>query len=108
MIFPKKETTVQESSLSSADLKVSETKINKMSGVNSSSTPAKKGPTPIVVIAACLLGIALGLFGLNYWHASKCSSSKPPDEMEKYIEAINRRLLQAESQVLSVLNCRLN
>ena len=67
--------------------------------MNSTNSPAKKGPTPIVVIAACLLGVALGLFGLNYWHASKCSNSKPPDEMEKYIDAINNRLLQAESQV---------
>jgi H+/Cl- antiporter ClcA len=63
----------------------------------------KKMSTSMVILAACLLGIVVGLFGLNYWHTTRCADSKSPDEMEVYIEGINRRLLQAESQVSSEL-----
>ena len=69
---------------------------------NQTSSSNKKGPTSIIIIAACLLGVAFGIFGLNYWHASRCSNSKPPEEIEKFVEAINRRLLMAESQVVPV------
>lgn len=63
------------------------------------SPPGKKMSRSMVMVAACLLGVVIGLLGLNYWHTSKCTSSKTPDEMEIYIEGITRRLLQAESQV---------
>ena len=59
----------------------------------------KKISTPLAVLASCVLGIGLGLFGLNMWHTSKCASSHSPEEIETFIEAINKRLLQSESQV---------
>jgi hypothetical protein len=63
------------------------------------SPPLRKMSRSMVIVAACLLGVVVGLLGLNYWHTSKCISSKTPDEMEIYIEGIAKRLLQAESQV---------
>lgn len=61
--------------------------------------PPKKMSKSMLILAGCLLGVVFGLFGLNYWHTTKCADSKSPDEIEAYIEGINRRLLQAESQV---------
>lgn len=54
-----------------------------------------------MVLAACIFGVAIGLFGLNFWHVSKCANNKTSSEIENYIEALNRRLLQAESLVCS-------
>lgn len=59
----------------------------------------KKMSTSMIIVIGCLLGVAVGLFGLNFWHMAKCQDSKTPDEIEAYVEGINRRLLQAESQV---------
>lgn len=59
----------------------------------------KKMSTSMAVLAACMIGVVVGLLGLNYWHTSGCANSRSPDEMEIYIEGISRRLLQAESQV---------
>ena len=61
--------------------------------------PQRKGPTSIMILGACLLGAALGLFGLNIYHANECQS-KSPNELETYVEAINRRVLAAESEVI--------
>ena len=63
----------------------------------------RNGPTSIMIIGACLLGAALGLFGLNIYHATECQPAKSKEELESYIEAINRRLLQAESEVISII-----
>ena len=52
-----------------------------------------------LVATASLIGISIALFGLNFWHASKCVDSKSPAEVDAYIDALNKRLLQAESQV---------
>ena len=46
---------------------------------------------------ACVVGIGLALFGLNYYHLSGCPATDP-DEIEGYINAVNKRLLQAELQ----------
>ena len=70
-----------------------------MSGTSSNSPTARKMSTSMVILAACVLGVGLGLFGLNHWHATKCSESKSPEEIENYVDAMNKRLLQAESQV---------
>jgi hypothetical protein len=59
---------------------------------------SKRGPSSFMILGACLLGAAVALFGLNIYHANECRP-KSPDELEQYIESINRRLLQAESQV---------
>jgi hypothetical protein len=48
---------------------------------------SKRGPSSFMILGACLL-----------YHANECRP-KSPDELEQYIESINRRLLQAESQV---------
>lgn len=73
---------------------------------SSSNAPvAKKMSTSMVIMSACVIGVAIGLFGLNYWHASKCTSSRSPDEIEEYVEALNRRLLQAESKVRKCSFC---
>jgi hypothetical protein len=53
-----------------------------------------------LMASACLIGIAVVMFALNYWHSSKCNGGKAPDEIDKYVEALNRRLLEAESQVV--------
>jgi hypothetical protein len=71
--------------------------------MSTSNHPAQNGPkkmsTSMVIITACLLGVVVGLFGLNYWHASRCGGTKSADELETYVEGINKRLLQAESLV---------
>ncbi len=59
----------------------------------------KKISTTMIVFAACVLGLGLGLFGLNYYHATKCASDRSPDELEDLIQSLTKRLLQAESQV---------
>lgn len=41
----------------------------------------------------------MGLFGLNYWHASKCASDRSPDEVEEMVAALKNRLLESESKV---------
>lgn len=67
--------------------------------------PGGGAPTPkkisnsMVILTACLLGVVIGLLGLNYRYTSKGASSRSADEMDVYIEGIARRLLQAESQV---------
>ena len=70
------------------------------SAVSGGNAPtAKKMSTSMVILAACMLGVVVGLLGLNYWHTTGCANSKSPDEMEIYLEGIAKRLLQAESMV---------
>jgi hypothetical protein len=59
----------------------------------------RKISTSYIVLIACVLGVGIGLFGINYWHATKCTSDKSPQDYEDMISALNRRLLEAESQV---------
>jgi hypothetical protein len=59
----------------------------------------KKVSTSMIMMVSCVLGVGMCLFGLNYWHTMKCISSHSPEEVEDMIEALNRRLIQAESQV---------
>lgn len=66
-------------------------------------SPKRSGPSTIMILGACLLGAAVALFGLNLYQASECRP-KSPDELEQYLESINRRLLQAESQVRDYKN----
>jgi hypothetical protein len=53
----------------------------------------------MIVLAACVLGLGLGLFGINYWHATKCASDRSPDEIEDMIISLKSRLLESESKV---------
>jgi hypothetical protein len=59
----------------------------------------RKISTSMIVFAACVLGLGLGLFGINYWHATKCASDRSPDEIEDMIVALKSRLLESESKV---------
>ena len=60
----------------------------------------RKISTSMIVLAACVLGLGLGLFGINYWHAAKCASDRSPDEIEDMIVSLKNRLLQSESKVV--------
>lgn len=64
------------------------------------NTTTRKIPTTVVILAACVLGVAIGLFGLNFWHAAKCSGDhKSNEQVDDYIAVLERRILEAESQV---------
>lgn len=58
----------------------------------------KKISLSMAAIVACMIGVGVGVFVLNFWHASRCNGSAASDHTDKYIEAIQKRLLQAESQ----------
>jgi len=53
----------------------------------------------MVIFIACVVGLGVGLFSINYWHATKCASDRSHQEVDTLVDALNRRLLQAESQV---------
>lgn len=63
----------------------------------------RKISSSMILLVACIFGVAIGLFGLNYYHATKCANSQSTQESSEYIEALNKRLLQAESQVMREL-----
>jgi len=67
--------------------------------MNSVTPNTRKISNVMIIFIACVIGLGIGLFGINYWHATKCASDRSPDEMEDLIEALKRRLLQAESQI---------
>eukprot|EP01039_Chlorochromonas_danica_P001525 gene1525-1663_t len=70
--------------------------------MQSSSTPTphvRKISTSLIIFAACVLGIGIALFTLNFWHTSRCATEKSAGEIEEMVEALNRRILQTESQV---------
>eukprot|EP01041_Mallomonas_annulata_P008381 gene8381-17285_t len=60
--------------------------------------PFKKLSLSMAAVVACIIGIGLGILGLNYYHATRCTGSESSEEMELYIKSIEKRLLQAESQ----------
>jgi len=55
-----------------------------------------------LIATASFIGVAIALLGLNFWHASNCSQSKSSSEIDSYVDALNKRLLQAESQVCNI------
>jgi flagellar basal body-associated protein FliL len=59
----------------------------------------KKLSSTFVIFIACVLGLGIGLLTINYWHTSSCSSHTSADEIDEFIDAFKRRILQAESQV---------
>eukprot|EP00607_Mallomonas_marina_P005171 CAMPEP_0182429608 /NCGR_PEP_ID=MMETSP1167-20130531/31558_1 /TAXON_ID=2988 /ORGANISM="Mallomonas Sp, Strain CCMP3275" /LENGTH=217 /DNA_ID=CAMNT_0024613537 /DNA_START=124 /DNA_END=777 /DNA_ORIENTATION=+ len=58
----------------------------------------KKMSLSMAALVASILGIGIGLLGLNFYHATRCTGSQSSVEMETYITSIEKRLLQAESQ----------
>lgn len=69
------------------------------SSSNNSSSGGRKVSSFLILFAACMIGVGMGLFGMNYWHASKCASDRSPNEVDDMIDALNKRILQAESMV---------
>jgi len=48
----------------------------------------------------CLILIAIGIFGINYYNETRCASDRTEDELNSFSMNINRRILQAESETL--------
>eukprot|EP01031_Cornospumella_fuschlensis_P029624 gene29624-35760_t len=67
--------------------------------MQTNSPPLRKMSTSLIIFVACILGMGIGLFTLNYWHTSQCATEKSAAEINEMIEALNRRVLQTESQV---------
>ena len=64
------------------------------------SISSKKIPSSVILLAACVFGMAVGLFGLNLWHTSRCSGEhRSSEQVDEYISVLERRILEAESQV---------
>lgn len=66
------------------------------------ASPApKKLPKSLLIFGACVIGVGLSLFAVNYWHAQKCADlTHSPDQTEELIAVLSRRLLESESQVM--------
>lgn len=54
-------------------------------------------------IAAIVLGAGVTMILLNYWHAMKCVESKGLGDMNDYVEVLEKRILQLESNVYTIL-----
>jgi len=71
----------------------------------------KKISISAAAILSCFIGVGVGIISLNYWHATRCTGGATSEELSSSVEAIERRLLQAESQVkvdaFIVFNCNL-
>ena len=56
-----------------------------------------------VLILALMLGLTV--IYLNYSHTSGCNQADGVEDMKMYVDALNKRLLEAESQVTSYNIC---
>jgi hypothetical protein len=59
----------------------------------------RKISNTLLIFVACVLGLGIGLLTINYWHTSNCATGKTGQEIDDFIDAFNRRLLQSESLV---------
>lgn len=50
-----------------------------------------------ILIGAILIGTIFGFLSINFFKSSSCSSQKAPEDYQEYIEALTKRLLEAES-----------
>ena len=50
------------------------------------------------LLSVVVIGAAICLLGLNYWHAMDCPNTNP-DAIETHIEAISRRLIESENMI---------
>jgi len=66
--------------------------------------PSAKGArtvsTSLLAFAGVVLFVGIGLFGLNYWHASRCAEAHSPEELKGFLDGVTKRLLTAESQTI--------
>jgi len=60
--------------------------------------PSRKPSSSLIFLVLCAIGVGVGLLGLNYWHTNKCTGGQSTEEIDNYIEALNKRLLQAEAK----------
>ena len=60
--------------------------------------PKRQASLSLMILAAVVLGVGLGLFGLNYWHATRCAEAHSPAELKEMLDSVSKRLLTAESQ----------
>lgn len=58
----------------------------------------RKVSLSLVILASIVFGVAFGLFGLNYWHSARCAEAHTPEEIEGFLQSLQKRLLTAESQ----------
>ena len=56
----------------------------------------KTTPLSTIIILACVVGTAIGLLGVNLWHAFSCPGN---DDLEGNIDALTHRLEQVETKV---------
>ncbi len=73
--------------------------------MNISPAPRKRSSS-LLLLAACAIGAAIGLFGLNFYHSNRCSGQVRGDgqgqgmlSIEEQTQALEKRVLEAESQV---------
>ena len=73
-----------------------------MSMSDSSGGAVGKGrmPTSLFVFAAVVVGCGLGMFGLNYWHATRCAEAHSAEALKGFLDGVTRRMLTAESQTV--------
>lgn len=64
------------------------------SGGKKSNSQVSMGTVGIMIFAFAII-----LIGFNYWHAMKCVESSGMGDFEDYAKAMNKRLLELESQV---------
>lgn len=65
----------------------------------------RKVSSVLLFFVAAVLGAGMCLFALNYWHTLNCATSQSAEETANLIQALNRRLLEAESEVGYLLVC---
>ena len=65
------------------------------------SSKPKKISNTLIIFVACVLGLGIGLLTINYWHTNNCVG-KSETEVDEFLDAFNRRLLEAESLVSNV------
>ena len=67
---------------------------------NEASPRSKYSKSFLLVLAFILLG-GLVIFGMNYWHSTRCHEAHTKEEIDNMSDAFQRRLLTAESEMLA-------
>lgn len=56
----------------------------------------------MTTVGIMIFTFAIILIGFNYWHAMKCVESSGMGDLEDYAKAIDKRVLELESQVFRI------
>lgn len=78
----------------------SEEIVYNISGMSPEKEIKRTVSTSLLAFAAVVLGVGLGLFGLNYWHATRCAESHSVEEIKGFMDVVSKRMLTAESQMI--------